>query len=160
MLACTAVSSLFVVTHQATRHGRPEFHRCNSGTPSEPVTQRHPVRHARRIPTATLASPNQTATVLPGCPSPPDQQTRVQIPDQLRSWINQIEIWFGIITRQAIRRGSLRSLAHLINRIDTYITHWNEDAEPFEWTATAGSILDKVAMLDRDYRRLVANNLK
>jgi transposase len=76
------------------------------------------------------------------------------------SWINQIEIWFGIITRQAIRRGSFRSLAQLINRIDMYITHWNEDAEPFEWTASAASILGKVAMLDRDYRKLVANNLK
>jgi transposase len=76
------------------------------------------------------------------------------------SWINQIEIWFGIITRQAIRRGSFRSLAQLIKRIDTYITRWNEDAEPFEWTASATSILDKVAMLDRDYKKLVANNLK
>ena len=76
------------------------------------------------------------------------------------SWINQIETWFGIITRQAIRRGSFKSLAHLINRIDAYITHWNEEAEPFEWTATADSILDKLAMLDRDYKKLVANNLK
>ncbi len=76
------------------------------------------------------------------------------------SWINQIETWFGIITRQAIRRGSFKSLAQLIKRIDTYIAHWNEDAEPFEWTATAGSILEKVAMLDRDYKKLVANNIK
>jgi transposase len=76
------------------------------------------------------------------------------------SWINQIETWFGIITRQAIRRGSFKSLAQLIQRIGTYIAHWNQDAEPFEWTATAASILDKVAMLDRDYRKLVANNLK
>ena len=76
------------------------------------------------------------------------------------SWINQIETWFGIITRQAIRRGSFKSLAHLINRIDTYVEHWNEEAEPFEWTATAESILDKLAMLDRDYKKLVANNLK
>jgi transposase len=76
------------------------------------------------------------------------------------SWINQIEIWFGIITRQAIRRGSFKSVAQLIERIDAYITHWNEDAEPFEWTATAGSILEKVAMLDRDYKKLVANNIK
>jgi transposase len=76
------------------------------------------------------------------------------------SWINQIETWFGIITKQAIRRGSFKSLAQLIKRIDTYITHWNEDAEPFEWTATAASILDKVAMLDRDYKKLVANNIK
>jgi transposase len=30
------------------------------------------------------------------------------------SWLNQVEIWFGIITRQAIRRGTFKSLAHLI----------------------------------------------
>ena len=40
MLACTAVSLLFVVTHQATRHGRPEFHTRNSATRLKPVTQR------------------------------------------------------------------------------------------------------------------------
>src|SRR5215203_1712630 len=76
------------------------------------------------------------------------------------SWINQIETWFGVITRQAIRRGSFRSLAELIKRIDTYITHWNEDTTPFEWTATADEIIAKVALLDRDYRKLVANNIK
>ena len=76
------------------------------------------------------------------------------------SWINQIETWFGIITRQAIRRGSFTSLAQLISRIGAYIEHWNQEAEPFEWTATADSILDKLAMLDRDYKKLVANNLK
>lgn len=74
------------------------------------------------------------------------------------SWINQIEIWFGIITRQAIRRGTFRSLAELIQHITNYIDHWNENAEPFEWTATADQILEKVAMLDRDYVKLVANN--
>jgi transposase len=76
------------------------------------------------------------------------------------SWINQIEIWFGIITRQAIRRGSFKSVAHLIKRIDDYVKHWNQDATPFTWEATPGDILEKVAMLDRDYKKLVANNLK
>lgn len=76
------------------------------------------------------------------------------------SWINQIETWFGIITRQAIRRGSFKSLAELVKRIDTYITHWNDDAAPFEWTATADDIIAKVALLDLDYRKLVANNTK
>jgi transposase len=76
------------------------------------------------------------------------------------SWINQIETWFGIITRQAIRRGSFDSLAELIRRIDTYISQWNEDTAPFEWTATADEIIAKVALLDRDYRQLVANNIK
>lgn len=53
-----------------------------------------------------------------------------------------------------------QSLAQLVNRIGAYIEHWNEEAKPFEWTATADSILDKLAMLDRDYKKLVANNLK
>lgn len=74
------------------------------------------------------------------------------------SWINQIETWFGIITRQSIRRGSFVSLANLIRHIDTYITHWNEDSKPFEWRATATEILEKVALLTRDYRKLIANN--
>lgn len=74
------------------------------------------------------------------------------------SWLNQIETWFGIITRQAIRRGSFTSLSALTKRIERYIDHWNEDAEPFEWTATASEILAKVAVLDRDFRKLVANN--
>jgi len=76
------------------------------------------------------------------------------------SWINQIETFFGIITRQAIRRGDFRSVAHLVKRIGDYIDHWNEGAQPFEWTVTADEILAKVALLDRDYRKLVANNLK
>jgi transposase len=74
------------------------------------------------------------------------------------SWINQIETWFGIITRQSIRRGSFASLAQLIRHINDYISHWNEDSSPFEWRATADDILDKVAILGRDYRKLVANN--
>jgi transposase len=76
------------------------------------------------------------------------------------SWINQVETFFGVITRQAIRRGDFRSVAHLIKSIGDYIEHWNEDASPFDWTATAGDILGKVALLDRDYKKLVANNLK
>ena len=74
------------------------------------------------------------------------------------SWINQVETFFGIITRQAIRR--LRSVAHLIKKISDYIEHWNEDARPFVWTATASEILVKVAILNRDYKKLVANNIK
>jgi transposase len=76
------------------------------------------------------------------------------------SWINQVETFFGIITRQAIRRGDFRSVVHLVRKIDDYIEHWNEDANPFEWRATASEILGKVALLDRDYNKIVANNLK
>ena len=76
------------------------------------------------------------------------------------SWLNQIEIWFGIITRQAIRRGTFGSVRLLINAIGDYIVAWNEDSVPFEWTATADEIIAKVAILNRDFKKLLACNLK
>ncbi len=48
------------------------------------------------------------------------------------SWINQIETWFGIITRQSIRRGTFTSVTVLIKQIRDYIDHWNTNPKPFE----------------------------
>lgn len=63
------------------------------------------------------------------------------------SWLNQVEIWFNIITQRAIRRGSFRKVSELIRRIERYTDHWNTNAKPFVWTATADSILAKVKRL-------------
>ena len=63
------------------------------------------------------------------------------------SWLNQVEIWFNIITRKAIRRGSFRKVKELIERIEAYTVKWNDDCQPFVWTATADSILGKVKRL-------------
>jgi len=76
------------------------------------------------------------------------------------SWLNQVEIWFGIITRRAIRRGTFSSVRILTDTIRNYIASWNEDCVPFEWTATAGDILEKVALVEQDFRKLLACNLK
>lgn len=76
------------------------------------------------------------------------------------SWLTQIEIWFGIITRQAIRRGSFGSLRILIDTINTYIANWNLDAQPFAWTAKPKEVIAKVRVLQRDYKKLIANNSK
>jgi transposase len=76
------------------------------------------------------------------------------------SWINQIETWFGIITKQAIRRGTFTSVNALIHRIRTYIDHWNTDAQPFVWTATADEILAKVRWVETNIKQLVENNSK
>ncbi len=76
------------------------------------------------------------------------------------SWLNQVEIWFGIITRQAIRRGTFSSVRVLTQAINKYIASWNEDSVPFEWSATADEILERVALVDRDFRKLLACNLK
>ena len=76
------------------------------------------------------------------------------------SWLNQIETWFGVITRQAIRRGTFSSVKILIKRIRDYITHWNGNAEPFVWTATADEILAKVRLVQSSIKKLLDNNAK
>lgn len=50
------------------------------------------------------------------------------------SWLNQIEIWFGILSRRIIRRGVFKSKQELIDRIVSFIAHYNTEAHPFAWT--------------------------
>ncbi|MDD2762798.1 MAG: IS630 family transposase [Opitutaceae bacterium] len=65
------------------------------------------------------------------------------------SWLNQVERWFGLITQQSIRRGSFRNVKELVQRIDAYVKHHNRHAGPFQWTATADSILGKIERLSK-----------
>jgi len=65
------------------------------------------------------------------------------------SWLNQVERWFGLITRRSIRRGSFRNVKELVQRIDAYVKHHNRHAGPFQWTATADSILGKIERLSK-----------
>jgi transposase len=59
------------------------------------------------------------------------------------SWMNMVEIFFGIITRQAIRRGSFTSVPDLIGAIRAFIDAYNQRCQPFRWTKTADQILTK-----------------
>jgi transposase len=59
------------------------------------------------------------------------------------SWLNLVEIFFGIITRQAIRRGTFGSVRDLIEAITQFIDSWNERCEPFVWTKDADTIIAK-----------------
>ena len=60
------------------------------------------------------------------------------------SWLNMVEIFFGLITRQAIRRGSFASVSDLEATIRTYIDNYNESAHPFRWVKTADYLLGKI----------------
>ncbi len=51
------------------------------------------------------------------------------------SWMNQIEIWFGVLSRRVLGRGDFGSLAELRRRIEEFIGYYNaHDAFPYEWT--------------------------
>jgi len=63
------------------------------------------------------------------------------------SWLNQVETWFGIITRKTIRRGSFRSTRELAEKIDLFVKGYNRDSKPFIWTASAESIFEKLERL-------------
>ena len=51
--------------------------------------------------------------------------------------MNLVEIWFGIVERQAIHRGTFGNVRDLTTAIRTYINGWNNRAHPFVWTKTA-----------------------
>jgi len=57
------------------------------------------------------------------------------------SWLNLVEVFFGIITRQAIRRGSFDSVKQLTRAIRMFIEGWNDRCHPFVWTKTPEQIL-------------------
>ena len=51
------------------------------------------------------------------------------------SWLNQIEIWFSILVRRLLKRGSFSSVNELRERILAFIDYFNKTmAKPFKWT--------------------------
>ena len=59
------------------------------------------------------------------------------------SWLNLVEVWFGIIERQAIHRGTFTSVKDLNTKIRAFVDGWNDRCHPFVWTKTADEILKK-----------------
>ncbi|MGH2884191.1 MAG: IS630 family transposase [Solirubrobacteraceae bacterium] len=59
------------------------------------------------------------------------------------SWMNMVEIWFSILTKQQVRRGVYHDVPELIAAIEHFIDGYNQRAQPFVWTKTADQILAK-----------------
>ncbi len=53
------------------------------------------------------------------------------------SWLNQVEIWFSILTQKALRGASFGAVEQLRTAIDDFIAVYNQSAAPFEWTKVA-----------------------
>lgn len=49
------------------------------------------------------------------------------------SWLNQIEIWFGILSRKTLKGASFNNVAELKKAIEAYIARHNQTAQPFKW---------------------------
>lgn len=49
------------------------------------------------------------------------------------SWLNQVEIWFGLLTRKALRGASFASKDQLRTAIEAFVTKTNQHPKPFHW---------------------------
>jgi transposase len=60
------------------------------------------------------------------------------------SWINQVERFFALLSEKQIKRSAHRSVAELIQSIETFIGQQNADPKPFRWTKSADDILASI----------------
>lgn len=74
----------------------------------------------------------------------PDHRIRFVYVPKHSSWLNQIEIVFGVVQKKCLRGGSFTSVADLESKLSQFITYYNGTmAHPFNWTYT-GKPLQKV----------------
>ena len=60
------------------------------------------------------------------------------------SWLNQVEIWFSIISKRLLRRGNFRSIQNLQEQIRSFIKYFNKTmAHPFRWTYSSKILCTK-----------------
>ncbi|MBA3283488.1 MAG: IS630 family transposase [Nitrosopumilus sp.] len=53
------------------------------------------------------------------------------------SWLNQIEIWFNIMTKDVLKGGVWKSKKQLVDQLMLYVKNYNQErAKPFKWTYT------------------------
>jgi len=60
------------------------------------------------------------------------------------SWLNLVEGWFNLLTERRLRRGTFSSVDVLVEGIEIWAEHWNDDPQPFVWTKPAEQIIAKV----------------
>ena len=60
------------------------------------------------------------------------------------SWLNLVEVWFSILTRKSVRRGSFETVRALVTHIRRYIETWNDHPTPFVWTKEPAYLIKKI----------------
>jgi transposase len=60
------------------------------------------------------------------------------------SWLNLVEGWFAQLTNRRLKQGTFTNVDGLVDAIDVWTSHWNNDPKPFVWHAPARNIIAKV----------------
>jgi len=64
------------------------------------------------------------------------------------SFMNMVETWFSVLTRQRIRRGSFNSEQQLQKALHAWMREWNENPKTFTWVKTAEQVLRKYSLVN------------
>lgn len=75
---------------------------------------------------------------------PENQRITLHVTPASCSWLNLVECFFSVITRQAIRRGSFTSVPQLTAAIGAFTGGWNDHPQPFTWTKDADELIVKI----------------
>jgi transposase len=87
--------------------------------------------------------------------SDPSHRIRFVYLPKHSSWLNQIEIIFGIINRRVIRRGSFTSKQDLIEKLERFMDYFNKTiAKPMNWTYTGRPTRSSPNQRPRTWREL------
>jgi transposase len=147
-------------THDYRRNGLTSLYAAFNTASGEVVGTCHP-RHtaveflaflrllARRYPRRALhvildnSSTHSTPAILAWLAAHP--RVQFHFTPTGASWLNLVEVWFSILTRKSVRRGSFDTVKALVTHIGRYIETWNDHATPFAWTKEPAELIKKIA---------------
>ena len=135
----TLFAALDIATGKVTAATKPRHRRQEFLAFLKQVARAHPERELHLVMDNYAA--HKTPEVKDWLAGNP--RVKVHFTPTSGSWLNLDEVWFGIIERQAIRRGTFTSVADLNTKIRAFITGWNKRSRPFVWTKPADQILAK-----------------
>jgi hypothetical protein len=135
----TLFAALDIATGNVTAAGKPQHRHQEFLAFLKQVARAHPDRELHLVMDHHAA--HQHPTVKAWLAATP--RVHCHVTPTHASWMNLLEVWFSLIERQAIHRGTFGSVIDLNAKIRAYIAGWNERCHPFVWIKTADQILKK-----------------
>ena len=89
-------------------------------------------------------SAHKSAEVTEWLAKPAQRRWHLHFTPTSASWLNLVEGWFAQLTNKRLKHGVFTSVAELTEALDVWVSHWNDNPQPFAWTKTANDIITKV----------------